>query len=92
MYQQPLIILKALSNSTRLMIVQLLLNEKKCVCEIFPQVKKAQSTVSIQLNILEKAGIITSKRKGKYVYYKLENKKVIEIFKLIGIKKSNVNR
>lgn len=86
--QQAILILKALSDSTRLKIVQFLLNGEKCVCEIFPHVNRTQSTVSIQLNVLEKAGIIKSRREGKWVYYKLVNRKVLEIFKLLGIKQT----
>ena len=45
-------ILKALSDETRLKIVEFLLDGEKCVCEIFPHVKRTQSTVSIQLSVL----------------------------------------
>ncbi|MCR4327635.1 MAG: metalloregulator ArsR/SmtB family transcription factor [Nanoarchaeota archaeon] len=85
--QQPIIILKALSDNTRLKIIQFLLNGEKCVCEIFPNVKRTQSTVSIQLNVLEKAKIIKSRREGKWVYYQIVDKKVLEIFKLLGLNK-----
>ena len=43
---------EALGNKTRFKIVEFLLEGEKCVCEIFPHVKRTQSTVSIQLNKL----------------------------------------
>ena len=76
-------IFKALSNETRLKIVKFLLNGEKCVCEIVPFTKRTQPTVSIQLAKLESLGIIESRREGKSVYYKIKNKKVMKILKII---------
>lgn len=56
---------KALSDSTRLKIVEFLLDGERCVCEIFPHVNRTQSTTSIQLGKLEKSGILKSRREGK---------------------------
>lgn len=81
-----LTILKALSDDTRLKIVRFLMNGEKCVCEIFPHVRRTQSTVSIQLKILEKAGIISSRRDGKWVYYKIANKRIFNLLKVLKIK------
>jgi ArsR family transcriptional regulator len=76
-------ILKALGDETRLKIIKYLLNGEKCVCEIFPYVKRTQSTVSIQLKVLEKAGILSSRREGKKVYYKIEDKRINKILRII---------
>jgi len=67
---------KALGDETRLKIVEFLLDGEKCVCEIFPHVKRTQSTVSIQLGKLENLGILSSRREGKNIYYKISNEKV----------------
>ncbi len=55
-------ILKALADETRLKIVEFLLDGEKCVCEIFPHVKRTQSTVSTQLDVLKKAEILNSRK------------------------------
>jgi ArsR family transcriptional regulator len=73
---------KALGDETRLNILEFLLNGEKCVCEIFPHVKRKQSTVSIQLGKLEDLGILTSRREGKKIYYKISNAKVRKIVKM----------
>jgi DNA-binding transcriptional ArsR family regulator len=62
-----------------LKIVRFLIDPDKCVCEIVLHVKKTQSTVSIQLAKIENMGILSSRREGKSVYYKLKNNKVREI-------------
>ena len=77
-------LLKALADETRFKIVEFLLDGEKCVCEIFPYVKRTQSTVSIHLGNLEDAGILASRREGKKIFYKINDKKVCDIFKALG--------
>ena len=67
---------KALSDGTRLGIIRFLLNGEKCVCEIFPHVKRTQSTVSIQLGKLEELGMVESERRGKWVYYRIKDGRI----------------
>ncbi len=81
--KESLKILKALSDETRLKIVKLLIGGEKCVCEIVPRTKRAQSTVSIQLAKLEYLGVVKSRRQGKSVYYRLVNEKARKILKIV---------
>jgi len=82
--KESLKIFKALCDETRLKIVEFLLNGEKCVCEIVPFTKRTQSTISIQLSKLENLGIVESRREGKKVYYRLTNKKVKKILKIVN--------
>jgi ArsR family transcriptional regulator len=86
--KKPITILKALSDETRLKILELLLGGEKCVCEIFPKVKRTQSTVSTQLGTLEKAGLIESRRQGKKIFYKIKNPVIRGVFRALGYSKS----
>jgi DNA-binding transcriptional ArsR family regulator len=86
-----LLVLKALSDETRLNILELLLDGEKCVCEIFPRAKRTQPTVSHQLAKLEEAGIVSSRRDGKKIYYKIKDLRVCDIFKALGFKKSSLS-
>lgn len=88
--KKELVILKALADETRLKIVEFLLEGEKCVCEIFPHVKRTQSTASIQLDVLKKAGILDSRKEGKKVYYFISNDKVCNIFKSLGYSKAKL--
>lgn len=77
-------IFKALSNSTRLEILNLLkepdknfpLQEKAenvegvCVGHIQKKLGVTQSTVSEYLTMLQRAGLIIATRKGQWTYYK----------------------
>ncbi len=83
-------ILKALSDETRLNIVEFLLDGDKCVCQIFPHVKRTQSTVSIQLRKLESWGILESRREGKKIFYKIADLRVCDVFKALGYAKGRL--
>lgn len=73
-----------LSDKTRLEILRFLLNGEKCVCEIIPHTKRTQSTVSIQLSKLEKAGLLKSRKDGRKVFYRIDDYRVCDIFKSLG--------
>lgn len=85
--KEALKILKALSDETRLKIVEFLLDGEKCVCKIVPLTKRTQSTVSIQLGKLEGWGILESRREGKRIFYKIKNCRVCDVFKALGYSK-----
>jgi ArsR family transcriptional regulator len=73
---------RALGDETRLKIVEFLMDGEKCVCEIFPHVKRTQSTVSIQLGKMEDCGILSSRREGKKIYYRISDEKVRKIMNI----------
>jgi ArsR family transcriptional regulator len=65
---------KALSDETRLEILGLLAaaGEELCVCDIESHFDLAQPTVSHHLKILREAGLVTSERRGTWVYYAVD--------------------
>ena len=77
-------LLKALSDGTRLEIVKFLLDGEKCVCEIIPHTKRAQSTVSLQLKKLESLDVLESRRSGKKIFYRIKDYQVCDVFKALG--------
>ena len=83
-------LLKALADDTRFKIIEYLLEGERCVCEVFPYVKKTQSTVSFHLSKLEGAGILESRREGKKIFYRIKDARVCDIFKALGNNKGNV--
>lgn len=88
--KEQITLLKALANEVRFDILEFLLTGEKCVCEIFPHVKKTQSTVSLYLGDLEKIGILESRKEGKKVFYKIKDKKICDIFKALGNDKGKI--
>lgn len=61
---------KALSDKTRLKMVYMLLGRELCECEVMAALSLSQPTASHHLGILARAGVISRKKKGKWVFYK----------------------
>jgi len=81
---------KALCDETRLKIVEFLFNGEKRVCEIVSFMKRIQSTVSIRLSKIENLEVIESRKEREKVYYRLTNKKVKEILKIVKIDRTMI--
>jgi len=64
-------VMKALSDPSRVKIMKLLQRRQLCVCELTAGLGLAQPTVSKHLKILEEAGLVTSKKEGLWVNYRL---------------------
>ena len=66
----------ALGDSTRLKILKLIADEELCSCEFMAALELTQPTTSHHLGILERAGLLSSRRNGKWVFYKIANSTV----------------
>ena len=62
---------KALSDETRIRIVNLLLERELCVCEIMSVIGTTQSKASRHLTYLRHAGLTKSRREGLWIHYSL---------------------
>jgi ArsR family transcriptional regulator, arsenate/arsenite/antimonite-responsive transcriptional repressor len=70
---------KALSDETRLRILNLLLNRECCVCEVMQVLNITQTRASRNLNILHDAGFLIVRREGLWAYYSI-NKDEPEVY------------
>lgn len=61
----------ALSDETRLTIVQRLRAGERCVCELTDLLDAAQSRLSFHLKVLRDVGLVHDRRDGRWVYYSL---------------------
>ena len=66
-------IVKALGDENRIRILNLLMRQELCVCEIETLLDMTQSNASRHLNKLKTSGIITSEKKSQWVYYSVDN-------------------
>jgi DNA-binding transcriptional ArsR family regulator len=80
-------LLKALADETRIKIVQCLLDGERCACAIVPVIGKAQPTVSQHLKILEEAGVLSQRREGVNIWYKIRSDQAIQIMNILDIRK-----
>ena len=74
---------KVFSNSTRLEILNLLRDKEMSVTELIEKTKLSQANISQHLSIMKYKDIVISDRKGKNIYYKLTNPKIIKAFDII---------
>lgn len=63
---------KALSDETRLRILNLLLVRECCVCEVMQVLNVSQTRASRNLNILYDAGFLKVRRDGLWAYYSID--------------------
>ena len=61
----------ALSDETRLRLLLALRHGERCVCQLIELAGLAPSTVSKHLSILRDAGLLDSRKEGRWVYYRL---------------------
>lgn len=86
------LICKALGDSNRLEIIQMLSDGEKCGCKILEKFEITQPTLSHHMKILEDCGLVNDRKEGKWHHYSL-NKKTMGDYKdfwesLIGVKVS----
>lgn len=70
---------RALSDPTRLEIIEFLRSGEKCVCEIIPHVGIIQPLVSRHLRILKECGLVKEKRDGNRRLYSVTDPRIFEI-------------
>ncbi len=64
--------MKALSDETRLRILNLLLDRECCVCEVMQALDISQTRASRNLRILHNAGFLTRREEGLWTLYSLD--------------------
>jgi len=97
---EPIEVFKALSNESRIQILHWLkepdLHFKPhegidmtevgvCVCQVTDKLNMTQSTASQYLSMLQRAGLITMKRIGKFTYYRRDEEAIRKIADFIKL-------
>jgi ArsR family transcriptional regulator len=62
---------QALSDETRLAILEMLRGGERCVCELQDALEAAQSRLSFHLRVLKEAGLVRDRKEGRWSYYSL---------------------
>jgi ArsR family transcriptional regulator len=71
-YEARARIAKAMAHPSRLLMLEAMEAEEKCVCELTKLVGADQSTVSKHLAVLKQAGLVEDRRQGVMVYYRVK--------------------
>ena len=74
----------ALSDETRVRIVDLLRGGEQCVCELTEALDLSQSLLSFHLKTLKDAGLVTDRPEGRWMYYALATTALRELAARLG--------
>lgn len=69
----------ALSDSTRLEILEMLRGGEQCVCDLQDGLDAAQSRLSFHLRVLKDAGLVEDRREGRWAYYRIVPQALAEV-------------
>ncbi len=72
-------VFKALSDSNRLRILEMLTGGELCACRLLEELDVRQPTLSHHMKILCKCGLVTSRREGQWSYYSIDQDKLEEV-------------
>jgi DNA-binding transcriptional ArsR family regulator len=72
----PVDFCRALADPTRQRILEMLLERERTVTQVVEAFDLSQPTVSYHLDTLSRFGLLVSRRQGKQVYYRTDNRQV----------------
>ena len=71
---------KVFGDTTRIKIICALFESEMCVCDLSCLLNMTQSAISHQLRVLKSARLVKFRRKGKVVYYSLDDEHIKHIY------------
>lgn len=72
-------ILQAFADPYRVQVIELLRNQELCACDIAKSLGISPSKLSFHLKTLREAGLITGQQEGRWIYYRLNLPKFLEL-------------
>jgi ArsR family transcriptional regulator len=76
-------LLKTLGNADRLLLLCQLSQDELCVSELESVLGIRQPTLSQQLGVLREEKLVSTRREGKQVYYKLASKEAMAVMHVL---------
>jgi len=74
---------RALSDASRLQLLQNLFNGERSVQELCEMTSMSQANVSKHLSVLAEQGIVQKRRQGLYVYYSIGDSTIYELCDIV---------
>lgn len=70
---------RGLGDTSRLTILELLIDNSLCVNDLVDKTNMSQSNISNHLKCLRECGLVTKEKKGKFAHYQISNNNVKEL-------------
>lgn len=74
----------ALSDETRIRILERLQGGEQCVCDLTDAFQTGQSRLSFHMKVLKEAGLVIDRPDGRWIYYSLNKEGLEDIEAFIG--------
>ena len=74
---------KALGDENRIRILKLLRGGEKCACELVEAMEISQPTLSHHMKILVDAGLVSSRKEGKWTHYTINCDGVCQVRRML---------
>jgi DNA-binding transcriptional ArsR family regulator len=82
--RKAVLVLRAINHKLRQRMIDLLEeNERMTVTDIYIKLRLEQSVASQHLAILRRAGVVSTERQGKFIFYSLDKDRLSQISKLV---------
>ncbi len=78
-------LLSQICQPARIQILVIIDSQETCVCHIEAVTGMRQASISQHLMSLRKAGLVSTFRKGRHIFYRLTKPEVIEILNLAAL-------
>jgi len=72
------LICKAMSDSNRLRVIEMLTTGEKCGCELLEALQVTQPTLSHHMKVLADCGLVSSYKEGKWQHYSINCERFME--------------
>ena len=83
-YEENAKVFKALCDSKRLKIIDIIKDEEKCACVLLDKLDLSQSGLSYHMKILTDAGLVNARQDGKWTHYSTRDKGIYEVIQLLN--------
>mgnify|MGYP001825498853 CR=1 FL=1 len=77
-------LLESISKPARIQILLAIGEDEACVCHLEAILGYRQAYISQHLMVLREAGILDTRREGRFVFYRLRDKRILELIKEAG--------
>jgi ArsR family transcriptional regulator len=82
--EKAVLLFHALSDETRVRILERLRDGEQCVCDLTEAFNTGQSRLSFHLRVLKDAGLVIDRPEGRWIYYSISQDAIRELEDLIA--------
>lgn len=72
-----------LGDANRLRILSMLAVKELCVCDLAATLEMSESAVSHQMRVLRSMRLVSYRKRGRNVFYRLQDHHVLELYKAV---------